>query len=513
MARESLIFGTAVLILTNLLVKILSLVYRAVLVRFIGAEGLGLNEMIMPLYSFMIVLASLGIPLAISNLVSGDIEKRRTGAIVKTGAILLVLNSFLITAAVVVAFPLIKPFIFTDERVYLAFLFLIPTVIVISFASALRGYFQGSHQTSYVGKSQVVEQCARVLVGCGLVFWLVPRGYSLVIILAAISGATLIAESIGTLYLWRKFRRLHPQILKEAHYQKHLARNMLRMGTPVTMSRLLSTFTSSCQAILIPKALLLSGFSTSMAATLYGYFSGVALVVLHLPAIVTSAITVPLIPAIAEAAAANNDAVLKSRIDESMIFTSYTSIPLLTLLFYFAAPICDILFASPQAGPMLSLLCLGGIFLYLQQPVIAILQGLNCFKAIFFNLLVSDAVYISLLFYCYLRGSFSITMAILLFIVNDVFICGTNMLYLRYKTKIRFSFLDILVKPLLSSFAGLSAMEIFNKNLPLLQGESVLQILLKSIIFLIVFAFTFFLCGGENRTLFKRLFQHLKPRH
>lgn len=511
MARESIIFGTAVLIFTNFLVKILSLVYRAILVRLIGGEGLGLSEMIMPIYSFMLVLASLGIPLAVSNMVSRDIQRKQTANIIKTGAVLLLINSILVTGVVAAAFPFIKDLIFSDNRVYLGFLVLIPTVVIISLASSIRGYFQGSHQTSYVGKSQVVEQCVRVIFGCILTIYLVQKGYSLTIVLAGISAATLVAEAAGTFYLWWKFRRLKQVPSKTGQYQKPLAGQMLRMGTPVTMSRLLTTFTSSCQAVLIPRALIISGFSFSMAATLYGYFSGVALVVLHLPAIITNALTVPLIPAVAEASAAGNDAVLKSRIHDSMLFTSYTALPLLTLLFYFATPICSILFASPQAGPMLALLCMGGIFLYMQQPVIAILQGLNCFKAIFINLLVSDIIYIGLLFYFYLQGSFTITTAIILFIVNDILLCVTNTAYLKYRTKLKLGIFSILVKPAISSFAGLFAMEIANKYLPFLHGEDILQILLKALIFLAIFVFTFFLCGGENRMLFVRLFRHLKP--
>ncbi|MEG2639621.1 MAG: oligosaccharide flippase family protein, partial [Clostridiales bacterium] len=64
MVRESIVLGTGILILTNFAVKILSLIYRGVLIRLMGSEGLGLSEMVMPLFSFLLVLASLGIPLA-----------------------------------------------------------------------------------------------------------------------------------------------------------------------------------------------------------------------------------------------------------------------------------------------------------------------------------------------------------------------------------------------------------------------------------------------------------------
>ena len=509
MGRETIFFGTAVLILTNLSVKILSLVYRAILVRLLGGEGLGLFEMIMPVYSFLLVLSSLGVPLAIANLVSRREQSCTVGDIIKTGTVLLAINSVLVTLAVLAAFPFIRELIFSDSRVYGGFLTLVPTIAIISVISAVRAYFQGSHQTSFIGRSQVIEQVIRVACGIAVTYYLVAvRGYPLSVALCGLSLATLLAEGGGTLYLWRKYRR---QAGKQKHsFQPALAKLMLTQGAPVTMSRLLTTFTMSCQATLIPKALIAGGFSLSMAATLYGYFSGVAIVVLHLPTIVTGALAVPLIPAIAEAAVQNDRPLLHARVNESLIFTAYTAFPLLALIFWFATPLCGILFDSPQAGPMLALLSLGGIFLYLQQPIIAVLQGLSCFRAIFVNLFVSDALYVLLLLAFYLRGSFSITVAILLFIGNDVLRCTLNLIYLKIKTRLRISSLQFFFKPLLCSVTALFAMVAVTKNLPLLQGEDIGHILLQSVLFFVVFFFMFFLVGGDNRAYFRRLLQHLK---
>ena len=56
MKKESVFLGASVLILTNGTVKVLSLIYRGVLIRLIGAEGLGLTELMSPFYSFLLVI-------------------------------------------------------------------------------------------------------------------------------------------------------------------------------------------------------------------------------------------------------------------------------------------------------------------------------------------------------------------------------------------------------------------------------------------------------------------------
>lgn len=55
---------------------------------------------------------------------------------------------------------------------------------------------------------------------------------------------------------------------------------------------------------------------------------------------------------------------MKCCIEDSVLFTAYTSILMLSLIFYFSEPLCCILFAAEEAAQMLILLAMGGIFLF-----------------------------------------------------------------------------------------------------------------------------------------------------
>lgn len=511
MGRESILFGTAVLILTNLFVKILSLLYRAVLVRLIGAEGLGLQEMIMPIYSLLIVFASWGIPMAISNICSRELALKKPehlGAVVRTGLFLLIASSAVISIGVVAVFPFFKDFAFTDERVYGGFLALIPSLMIVSIVSVLRGYFQGTHQTSLIGKSQGVEQTVRVAAGIAVTYYCLYRNWSLPVILIALSLASFLAEVGGGTYLWGKFKGR----TKKAPFSPTLAKEMVGIGTPVTLSRIVITLTFSLQAVLVPKALVLSGHSLSEAATLFGYFSGIALTVLHLPNVITSALAVPLIPAVAEAQSIKNNLLMRSRISDSLLFTAVAAWPMLGLLYYFATPVCRILFASPEAGPMLALLCLGGIFIYLQQPVNAIMQGLNYFSMLFLNISIANGLYAALLCYFFRQGHFEITTAIYLLLFNHTLLTVLNMIYLKIKIKIKFRLLKLFAIPLLGVTGGLFTLEIIREYLPFLAGESILSLLINCIIFLFVYALVLYLSGGIDKDAFSRLSAHFLKR-
>ncbi len=501
MSRESIVLGTGILIITNFVVKVLSLIYRGVLIRLIGSEGLGLSEMITPLFSFLLVLASLGIPLAISNLISADTARKNFMTIFKTGIYMLLINALVVTVIALLLFPVITTYIFNDPRLYLAFLLFFPSVILITVFSAFRGYFQGSHESSRIGKSQTVEQLVRVIVGIAIVSLLLQRGYPLSVMIAGLSIATFCAEFAGGAYLWRHFRKETKAVRDRGHFSPAVAKNFIRMGSPITVSRIVTTLAISCQAILIPKALVLSGYSLSEAASLYGYFSGVALTVLHLPAIITGAITTPLIPAVAEANEAKNRVLLHKRIKDSLMFTSYTAVPMLAFIFYFATPICDILFSAKEAGPLLSLFCLGGVLLYMQQPMVAVLQGLNCFKQLLICLVLGDGLYIILLLFCYLRGNFTIEQGIVAFIINDAALLFSYIILLKVKTGVHMRLMRNIFFPLLYSLGGLCVLYILKQHLNIV-SVNIPEIICFGVVYLLVYLIGMWCFDRKNLQLF-----------
>lgn len=503
MKKETIIYGTAILITTNLAVKAMSLVYRGILIRLIGAEGLGLTELMSPLFSFLLVIASLGVPLAISNFISAQRDAKAVLSILKTGTLLLLINSLSVSAVVCLLFPFLKDFIFTDGRIIPGFFALIPSIFIISVFSALRGYFQGSHRSSVIGKSQVVEQLLRIVCGTAIVFFLLSKGHSLVMILVGISLATFLAETGGGLYLLYRYKRDKPP--KTGGFTGKIAVRMLKTGTPITLSRIVATLTVTCQAILIPKAMIAGGATLSQAATFFGLFSGVALTVLHLPAVITGALTTPLIPAIVAADSYHDKKLLNRRIAKSLCFTTFTALPILTLLYYYASPICKLLFASPEAGPLLSLLCLGGIFIYLQHPVIAVLQGLNRFRRIFINYCIADFAYILALFILGQSGYFSPQWLILLFILNDVLMFLLHYRYMKKITGCKIAFVQTYLLPLIACTAGLILMLFVEKQIMQTNIAEILSMTLSACVFLTVYFFTMVISGAFDKHFIARL--------
>ncbi|MDO4542870.1 MAG: oligosaccharide flippase family protein, partial [Bacillota bacterium] len=439
-------------------------------------------------------------------------KKEKYMTIFKTGVYMLLINGFAVTIIALILYPVITEYIFTDSRLYLAFLLFFPSVILITVFSAFRGYFQGSHQSSQIGKSQTVEQIVRVVAGISIVYFLLQRDYPLAVLIAGLSVATFFAEFAGGAYLWRRFAKENKNVKNKGNFSPSIAKEFIKIGSPLTISRIVTTLAISCQAILIPKALVLSGYSLSEAASLYGYFSGVALTVLHLPAIVTSAITTPLVPAIAEAKQKNDIPILHKRIRDSIVFTNYTAVPMLAFIFYFATPICDILFSAQEAGSMLSLFCLGGILLYMQQPIVAVLQGLNHFKELLFCLILGDGAYILLLALCYLKGDFTIEQGIIAFIINDAILLTSYIVLLKRKTKVKMKLIRNTFFPLCYSLAGLCGTYIIEQRLNL-TSITVPEIIGFGAVFISIYFMGMLIFDRKNLISFNHLGKRYRQSH
>lgn len=74
-----MLYGTLVLTGTGIAGQFLGFVYRILLSRLIGAEIMGLYQLIMPVYSVLLSLTAVGLTAAVSNLSAGYFARGQRG--------------------------------------------------------------------------------------------------------------------------------------------------------------------------------------------------------------------------------------------------------------------------------------------------------------------------------------------------------------------------------------------------------------------------------------------------
>ncbi len=380
--KQGLWLGTLWMLISNAIVKGLGFFYRVVLVRLLGAEGMGLIEMVTPLYSFLLVLGGLGIQPALSQKIAQNenknLEYLYTGRCIMLGSgLLLTILGYLLCDIIVGIFA-------PDPRIYACFRAILPAVSIISIASAYRGWFQGMRQISVIGGSQTIEQAIRVISGIYLAACML--GLPLSQAVSAASLATICGELSGFLLLlfmfWQQTRHIE---FRPNRFSPAIAKELLRYGLPITAGRLVNSGILLAQAFLIPWALQHAGWDMRGATEIYGRFSGVALALLHLPGVFTAALSVSVLPAVAETLQASSNYLLQKRIYQSLSATVIFTLPGMAILYLFADELTTWIFDNPLAAPILRILAIGGIFWYLQVTLLSILQGMGAARQVLYS--------------------------------------------------------------------------------------------------------------------------------
>jgi stage V sporulation protein B len=502
---NSLLYGTIVLLCSNIFVKGLGFIYRVILVRLLGVEGIGLIEMVSPLFSFLIVIAGWGVPLAASQMIaaSGG-NRKRADSFFRTSRLLLFFSSTVITVAAYIFTPvLIKNFV-PDQRIYLCFRAILPAVFIIGIASAWRSYFQSRRQIAPLGVSQSVEQTIRFILGIFLVTQMASLGIEKAV--TATSIATVCGETAGFLYLiflWRRREHNLPQAGR-GRFSLGIAKKLVRFGTPVTFSRLVASIIMMLQALLIPLALQQAGWNVRAATEIYGRFAGVAMTLLHLPGVFTSALAVSILPAVAEDS--GKRPLLHKHITTSLQATTVFTLPGMLLLYTFAYELCGWIFHNPLAAPILQILCIGGIFFYLQVTLSSILQGLGAVKILLLNSIISGSVLITGILLLTPRPELGIKGAAIAVVCSWITGFTLNFIYLLRRFRLRLQWQNIFYKPLLGTITSLVVLLIcrsqFAETLAKMNKPGVIaQMILMVIVYFVMLAMAGSLSIGVWRRL------------
>lgn len=488
------------MLFSNIIVKGLGFFYRVVLVRLLGVEGVGLVEMVAPIFSFLLVLAGCGLQTSLSQSIASS-QGSNSKRYFHTALIILIISSSALTALAYFAAPWLIDTFAPDSRILLCFTTVLPAIIIICTASAFRGLFQGNKQVGTLGMSQNIEQIIRVAAGILLIVHLAEAGIETRV--SAASIATVCGELAGFLYLiWVFKSKQHllfsPQDIKGG-FSLRAAKDLFAMGLPLTGSRLANSAIMMLQALLIPLCLKLAGWDIRAATELYGRFSGVAMALLHLPGVFTTALTVSVLPAIAESMTydISGHRLLGKRVNSSLQAASSFTLIGMILLFLFADPLCTLLFDNPPAAALLQILALGGCFLYLEITLASVLQGLGEVRQLLFNNIISGIVLLLGIVILTPLPALGIKGAAIA--CNLAWVCGffLNLLSFYRKGKTSLNWRDIAARPLFAAAIAIVFYYFAQPFFPgVLPGQNITTMLISGIVVAMVYLLALYLCGG-----------------
>ena len=380
--------GTLILTASSIVVKIIGSLNWIILSRVLGGEGIGLYQMGFPIYLMAITVSSAGVPVAISIITSEKLAKkdyRGAKRVFTVSLRLLLLTGLVFSSALFFGADfLINQHIIRDARAYYSIIALAPAVFFVTFLASFRGYLQGWQIMTPTATSEVVEQLTRVITMLVFADLFMPYG------LAYAAGGASMGAGVGAicalLVLMWFYRRLKKRLQKEMEEQDtnvpqesagHIIKRLLRLALPVSLTSLMLPIGANLDLLIVPQRLEVAGFNVRHATELFGYLTGMAVPLVNLATIFTAAMTISLVPSIAESKALHNLIAIREKIRIAFRVAMIITFPCFMGLYFLGEKVASLIYNAPKAAGAIETMSIGILFLGMHQISTGILQGLG----------------------------------------------------------------------------------------------------------------------------------------
>ncbi len=396
MKKNKFVQGILLLGGIGIVSKIVGAVYRVPLTNLLGSEGMGLYQMVFPIFSFLIAISSSGFPASMSKLVA----QYNSRGDYNIGKKILSLSLFLLFAFSCVCSMFLwimgeKIAVFQgNPDAKILYFAISPAIMFVALIAGYRGYFQGFENMLPTSVSMFIEQLAKLIFGLFFARLFFKRGIvfgALGAILGVIVGEVL---ALVFLLIYHHFFKKKCNIVYKNNKNitnKKLIFQILSLSLPICIGGLVVPICGFVDSALIVNLLEKQGASASQATSMFGLFSGVVGSIVNMPAIFSLAISSAIVPLASRSLSLRNKAKLEKNMSLSFVLTFAVMLPCFVVLFVFGDLIVEFLFGRGLSKDCIftcsKLLRLGAftsVLLSFAQVSAGVLQGLgNNFVSVF----------------------------------------------------------------------------------------------------------------------------------
>lgn len=373
--KNSFIKGTILLTLSAIILKIIGVIYKIPLSYILGDEGMGYFNSAYTIYTFFYIIGNAGIPRAITILISkSEAEHKNNSCAIRNQALLFFSAiSLILFFAFCLLTNTFSSFI-SNEKSIPSMLAIAPSIIFVSCAGVLRGYYGGRLKFSLMAISEIIAGLGKLLVGLALAYYSAGKNLPTHIISAyTISGITIgTFFSLLFLLLFVKKDENHTPILKDLF---KTIKSIVKIAFPITIASTISGITSIVDLILIMRGLVKNGYTSEISNILYGNYTTLALPMFTLLSTLITQISTALVPNLTRYNSEKNNSLFINEARKALRLTYFITIPSSLMFMFFPYDILALLFDKGSVS-------LGYFLLLLLAPSILILGPLTIMNTI-----------------------------------------------------------------------------------------------------------------------------------
>lgn len=486
MSGGGLVKNTITLTTTNMLMRVMGLLFQIYISKKIGAAGIGLFTLVLSVNMTAATFAISGGRFAATRLVSEELGKgSMSGAFAAVRHCLGYSSMFGIAAGVLTFLlaPVIGEKIIGDERTVLAIKCLAVGLPFLSGSAVISGYFTAIRKVHKGALGDIFEQLVR-MASTVLIFSYIPADDPEKACAALVFGGA--AGEIAAFFLHLALylnERNQAKVVDSGNRQ--ITGRMLKIALPLAFSAYTRTALSTFQNVLVPKGFRKGGATAERALASYGEVQGMVLPIVTFPAAIFVSLAETLVPELTRAQVKKQDEYITEFASRLLKLCLLFSIGVMGVFLLFHDKLGLITYGVESIGHYIKLLACLMPIMYLDTVTDGMLRGLG--EQVFsMRINIIDSV-ISLILVYVLLPKYGVYGYIFILYFSEIFNISFSLGRLVSLTGLRLNLKDI-CKALVSVVGAA------NVSIALGRAVSTFDYLLSGLIFEIV-SFLFFYVG------------------
>ncbi|MCM1467382.1 MAG: oligosaccharide flippase family protein [Alistipes sp.] len=499
MKTNTILKGTLILTCAGIVTRLLGFYYRIFLTNAIGAEGLGLYQMVFPLSSICLAISSSGISIAISRYTAAFLssgEKKRSKDSLIVGMCLSLILAAASASILFFASGPIAVYIFNDERCTLLIRILALSIPLAVIHGSVASYYMGKSNAAVPAIAQLLEQVVRV--GSVLLIFTIRESQGLTVSAATGMAGLLCGEAASCLFSLT----VCSLTANDFHIKNplDLTGKMLHMAVPLSLNRVILSLIHSMEAVLVPAMLRQNGASVSESLSTYGILSGMAFPLIMLPSTLINSFSAMLLPAVSGANSDRHAASVRKTISTAYEYSMLIGIFCLGAFLIWGNQAGTLLFGVPEVGIYVTAFAWICPFLYISTTLASILNGLGKTKQTLF--LDVSCHLLKILLIVLLIPRMGITGFLIAFLISEILLALLSAAFLNNLYSASFDVFQFVVKPVFSLAVSAGVALYFNHifSESVLADIPILFLLLCGSVMGTVYCFFMFVVFKKRRT-------------
>ena len=398
--KRTFFYQAALLALSNSVLLLLGFVYRVLLGRLAGPEGIGVYTLVIQVYSIVMSVCVSGLCVGVTHTTASLLARGDNGGVRKLVRFALACFLFLLAVLSVPVLLLrdtIASNVLGDARTANALVMILLCILLTGVENILKSAFNGARLVRFTAVSEVGEQLLRIIFALMLLTRYIngDHGFTAFLILCVMTLSEVYSAVLLMVSYFCTLRRARAK----PGAGRGIRREFLKIALPSAATAILSNVFSSAAVVVFPARLMQAGYTRAEAVSSLGLISGMVMPLLMLPAAFVGALCTLLLPSVTASIARRDYPDLVRKVNKGIEATGLMGLPATAVLLPYIPLLAAMLFGQTVPIALCEALCLQAIVAYYLSVSTSILYGLGKQKQVLWLSAFCEALQLALIWF------------------------------------------------------------------------------------------------------------------